>query len=119
MWWKTWFGSGPNSDNFDVYANRFNAAGVAQQAPGQPPGTSEFRVNSTVTHDQGFPAAAMDGAGNFVMTFTGFGQDPGDQVRKDDLYQTRIAFHLRVSCFIHHLTGDGMGSPDQQHLFRR
>ena len=50
-----------------VYAQRYNAAGVAQ-------GT-EFRVNTYTTSFQSTPALAMDGAGNFVITWNSTGQD--------------------------------------------
>jgi hypothetical protein len=51
----------------EIYAQRFNAAGVAQGA--------EFQVN-TYTDDLQFqPAVAMDGDGDFVATWTSDGQD--------------------------------------------
>ena len=46
----------------DVYAQRYNAAGVAQG--------SEFRVNTTVVGDQYQSTVAIDAAGNFVVTWT-------------------------------------------------
>ena len=50
-----------------VYAQRYNAAGVAQG--------SEFRVNVTTAGDQWFDSAAMDGAGNFIVAWSSNLQD--------------------------------------------
>jgi hypothetical protein len=50
-----------------VYAQRYNAAGVAQ-------GT-EFRVNTYSQSVQGTPAVAMDTDGDFVISWTSNGQD--------------------------------------------
>jgi hypothetical protein len=52
--------------DIDVYARRFNAAGVAQG--------DEFRVNETVSDFQNFPAIAMDDDGDFVVTWDSYGQ---------------------------------------------
>jgi hypothetical protein len=52
-----------------IYAQRYNAAGVAQGA--------EFRVNTTTSGDQGRPVVAMDAAGNFVIAWQSTGQDSG------------------------------------------
>ena len=51
-----------------VYAQRFNAAGVAQGG--------EFRVNTTTAGSQSGPAIAMSSSGAFVIAWTGGGQDP-------------------------------------------
>lgn len=45
-----------------IYAQRFNANGVAQGG--------EFLVNTTTTGDQDNPAIAMDSSGDFVITWT-------------------------------------------------
>ena len=50
-----------------IYAQRFNAAGVAQG--------SEFRVNTTTATYQNDPTVAMDPAGDFVVTWSSYGQD--------------------------------------------
>jgi hypothetical protein len=52
-----------------IYAQRYDAAGVAQGA--------EFRVNTTAAGDQRQAAVAMDSSGNFVVAWTGDTQDPG------------------------------------------
>ncbi|HDZ20438.1 MAG TPA: DUF4347 domain-containing protein [Phycisphaerae bacterium] len=51
-----------------IYAQRYNAAGVAQ--------SSEFRVNTTTDGDQDEAAVAMDASGNFVVVWTSGIQDP-------------------------------------------
>ncbi|MCI0458707.1 MAG: hypothetical protein L0Z62_17250, partial [Gemmataceae bacterium] len=63
----TWSSSGQDGSLWGVYAQRYNAAGVAQG--------SEFRVNTTTAGDQQDAAVAMDGAGNFVITWSSNGQD--------------------------------------------
>ena len=56
-----WDGNG-TGDADGIYAQRFNAQGVAQG--------SEFRVNTTTTNAQNDPAVAMDANGNFVIAWT-------------------------------------------------
>ncbi|MGH6649416.1 DUF4347 domain-containing protein, partial [Aquabacterium sp.] len=51
---------------YGIYAQRYNASGVAQG--------SEFRVNTTTASDQSSPAIAMNTLG-FVITWTSLGQD--------------------------------------------
>ncbi len=63
----TWTGSGQDGSGLGVYAQRYNALGVAQG--------SEIQVNTTTTGDQSDPTVAMDAAGNFVVTWTSAGQD--------------------------------------------
>src|SRR5262249_46926165 len=50
-----------------IYAQRFNAAGVAQGG--------EFRVNTYTTNFQKDPTAAMDQEGDFVVAWDSYGQD--------------------------------------------
>jgi hypothetical protein len=52
---------------FGIYAQRYNALGVAQ-------GT-EFQVNTYTTNDQSSPSVAMDAAGDFVVSWESSGQD--------------------------------------------
>lgn len=52
-----------------VYAKRFSAAGVAQQVPGETPGVTEFRINSTTLHSQQYPSVAMDASGDFIVAW--------------------------------------------------
>ena len=63
----TWESDG-QAGNFDVYARRYNAAGVAQGA--------EVRVNTYSTGNQVKPVVAMDAGGDFVVTWnSSSGQD--------------------------------------------
>ena len=64
----TWASNLQDGDGYGVYAQRFNAAGVAQGA--------EFLVNTTTAGGQSTPAIAMAADGRFVITWTGGGQDP-------------------------------------------
>ena len=61
----TW--ESPDGSSDGVYAQRYNAAGVAVG--------SEFRVNTTTASDQGRSAVAMDADGDFVITWESFVQD--------------------------------------------
>jgi Ca2+-binding RTX toxin-like protein len=59
--------SNQGGTGYDIYAQRFNAAGTAQ-------GT-EFLVNTFTAGDQKLPTVAMDAAGDFVVTWSSQGQD--------------------------------------------
>ncbi len=63
----TWHSLGQDGSSYGVYAQRYNAAGVAQE--------SEFRVNTFTTDNQIFPTVAMDDDGNVVVTWGSVGQD--------------------------------------------
>ena len=63
-----------------VYAQRFNAAGVAQG--------SEFRANTQTTHVQRYPSVAMDADGDFVITWQSTNQD---LVPTDGVYAQRYS----------------------------
>jgi Bacterial Ig domain len=52
---------GYDSNSHGVFAQRFNSSGMAQG--------SIFRVNTPQNDNQGAPSAAMDSAGNFVITW--------------------------------------------------
>lgn len=58
--------SGTDGSSYGVYAQRYNASGVAQG--------SEFRVNSYISADQGTPSVAAY-TGGFVVTWYSNGQD--------------------------------------------
>lgn len=53
-----WKGNG-SGDGYGIFAQRYNASGVAQGG--------EFRVNNTTAGDQNYPDIAMDEDGNFVI----------------------------------------------------
>lgn len=63
----TWTSDGQDGNGYGIYAQRYNAAGVAQG--------SEFRVNTTTESNQQASAIAMDAHGDFVITWSSFGQD--------------------------------------------
>src|SRR5207247_2097696 len=62
-----WTSSAQDGSNTGVYAQRYNAAGVAQG--------SEFRVNTTTASAQENSAVAIDSAGNFVVAWSSNLQD--------------------------------------------
>lgn len=63
----TWASYSQDGDNWGIYAQRFDAAGNAQG--------SEFQVNVTTAKEQRSPAVAMNGAGDFVITWQSKSQD--------------------------------------------
>lgn len=62
----TWTSSGQDGSGTGIYAQRYNAAGVAQGG--------EFRVNTFTTNDQSSPSVAMDASGDFVITWVSYAQ---------------------------------------------
>lgn len=62
-----WASSGQDGDQLGIYGQRYNASDVAQGG--------EFRVNTYTTGNQSNPAVAMDGSGNFVVSWDSYGQD--------------------------------------------
>lgn len=65
-----WQDEALDQDGSGIYAQRYNSTGNKL-------GT-EFRVNTTVAEDQAEPAIAIDGLGNFIITWVSDDQD-GDQ----------------------------------------
>src|SRR5262249_54893338 len=63
----TWSSNGEDGSGWGVYAQRYNALGVAVGG--------EFRVNTTTDNDQKRSAVAMDASGNFIVTWQSYGQD--------------------------------------------
>jgi predicted Zn-dependent protease len=63
----TWTSNGQDGNGNGIYAQRYSAAGAAQGG--------EFRVNTYTTNQQFGSRAAMDGTGDFVITWTSTGQD--------------------------------------------
>jgi hypothetical protein len=66
----TWSSHGQDGSEYGIYAQRYNAAGVAQG--------EEFQVNSHTANQQRFSTVAMDADGDFVITWTSLDQDGGD-----------------------------------------
>jgi hypothetical protein len=65
-----WQSLGQDGNNYGIYAQRYNSAGVVQG--------SEFRVNTWTTSLQAYPTIAMDNDGNFVVSWESSGQDGSD-----------------------------------------
>jgi hypothetical protein len=63
----SWSSNGEDGSGWGVYAQRFNSQGVAQGG--------QFLVNTTTSGDQKDARIGMDSAGNFVITWTGNGQN--------------------------------------------
>jgi hypothetical protein len=63
----TWSSFGQDGSGFGVYGQRYSAAGVAQGG--------EFQVNTAIDSFQLYSTVAMDSDGDFVVTWSSFGQD--------------------------------------------
>ena len=63
----TWSGDGQDGSGYGIYAQRYDANGVAAG--------SEFRVNTTTSNTQKYSSVAVDSNGNFVVTWTSEYQD--------------------------------------------
>ena len=92
----TWSSKGQVGDQFsyDVYAQRYNASGVAQG--------SEFRVNTTTTYSQQLSTVAMDPFGNFIIAWEDNGQDGsgyGVYAQRYDSAGAAIGGEFRVNTF--------------------
>jgi hypothetical protein len=59
-----WESAYQDSNGYGIYAQRYNAAGVAQGA--------EFRVNTTISNHQYDPEVAMDADGDFVVVWSDY-----------------------------------------------
>ena len=62
-----WSSYGQDGSGLEVYAQRFDASGVAQGI--------EFRVNATSFNHQSSPTIAMDASGDFAVGWASYGQD--------------------------------------------
>ncbi|MEP1080015.1 Ig-like domain-containing protein [Leptolyngbya sp. PL-A3] len=90
----TWTSYGQNSPFHSIYAQRYNAAGVAQG--------SEFRVNTTTTSDQLNSTVAMDANGNFVVAwrnYTGDGSGDGIYAQRYDATGVAQGSEFKVNSF--------------------
>ena len=74
----TWTSYLQDGSGTGIYAQRYNAAGVAQGV--------EFRVNTHTADNQRYSTVAMDAAGDFVVTWQSTGQDA---VNSDGIYAQR------------------------------
>ncbi len=62
-----WSSNGQDGDAHGIYAQRYSAAGATLGG--------EFQVNTTVANSQRNPSVAMDGDGDFVVTWQSYAQD--------------------------------------------
>lgn len=62
-----WQSKDQNDENYNVYVRRYDAAGVAQ--------SDELQVNAATINVPPNPAIAADAGGNFIVAWTGIGQD--------------------------------------------
>ncbi|MDZ8109755.1 MAG: putative Ig domain-containing protein [Nostoc sp. DedQUE12a] len=62
-----WTSYAQDGSGFGIYAQRYNSAGVAQG--------SEFQVNTYTDNHQYNPTVAMDADGDFIISWTSYGQD--------------------------------------------
>jgi hypothetical protein len=72
-----WTSYGQDGDNWGIYAQRYDAEGIARGA--------EFKVNSYTTNRQEFPSIAMDSDGDFVVAWESYDQDG----RRSGIYAQR------------------------------
>jgi Ca2+-binding RTX toxin-like protein len=63
----SWQSNLQDGSGYGIYAQRYNSAGVAQGG--------EFKVNTQTPNDQSSPTVAMNGKGDFVVSWTSYGQD--------------------------------------------
>ncbi|MEJ7592856.1 MAG: DUF4347 domain-containing protein [Planctomycetaceae bacterium] len=62
-----WSSLNQDGNGWGVYGQRFDASGTTLGG--------EFRINQTTTRDQRYATVAMNGRGDFVVTWTGIHQD--------------------------------------------
>jgi phosphoheptose isomerase len=87
-----WTSDDQDGPDYGVFAQRFNAAGVPQ--------ATEFQVNTYTPGSQSLPAVALSTSGDFVITWTSFGQDGSSNgvfARRFDAAGTAQASEFRVN----------------------
>ena len=84
----TWMSDGQDGSNWGIYAQRYNAAGVAQ-------GT-EYQVNTATANNQSYSTVAMDADGDFVVTWMSYGQDGSGDGVYAQRYQSDLSPVLAV-----------------------
>jgi Domain of unknown function (DUF4347)/NPCBM/NEW2 domain/Bacterial Ig domain/Cadherin-like/Putative Ig domain/Cadherin domain len=91
----SWDSVGQDGSDSGIYAQRYDANGIAQ-------GT-EFRVNTTTVNEQSVGPAAIDLAGNFVITWVSIGQDGfgrGVYAQRFDANGSAMGTEIRVNTTI-------------------
>jgi hypothetical protein len=63
----TWSSNGQDGSGWGVCGRLYSALGLVL--------SNEFRINTTTAGDQMYSSVARDGAGNFVVTWSSYGQD--------------------------------------------
>ncbi|BDI17424.1 hypothetical protein ANSO36C_32260 [Nostoc cf. commune SO-36] len=63
----SWQSNVQDNSGYGIYAQRYDSAGNAQG--------EEFQVNAYTSNDQSIPTVAMNGKGDFVISWTSYGQD--------------------------------------------
>jgi hypothetical protein len=92
----TWSAYGEDGGAWGVFGRRYAADGS--------PRGSEFQVNTTVLGNQEYSTVAMDPAGDFVITWSSIGGDPGIRAQRYAADGTPRGGEIRVNTF-------GAGSP--------
>jgi phosphoheptose isomerase len=77
----TWQSSNQDGESWGIYAQRYNASGVAQGV--------EFLVNTYIENAQMNPAIAMDSDGDFVIAYESFTWDPIARVGEGNIFAQR------------------------------
>src|SRR5678809_401171 len=67
-----WVSNDQDGSDYGVYARRFDAAGVPQQAAGHAAVTSEFGATTVTAGAQCNPSVAMDADGDFVIAWDNY-----------------------------------------------
>ncbi|MCC5645205.1 cadherin-like domain-containing protein [Nostoc sp. CHAB 5824] len=72
----SWQSSGQDESGFGIYAQRYNSAGLPQGG--------EFKANTITTNDQSIPTVAMNAGGDFVVSWTSYGQN--EEIENGGIY---------------------------------
>ncbi len=99
-----WASLGQDGSGYGIYARRYNSAGTAQGV--------DALVNQTTRDWQTQPAVAMDDAGNYVVTWTTYGQDNSDRLGPDDSTPLDKGIYARI------FNADGTANADYPNEFR-
>jgi hypothetical protein len=87
-------GGGRDGNGYGVFGRRFNSSGVAQGA--------DFQINSYTSEDQLRQDVALDDDGNFVVTWSSYGQD-GDEwgvfAQRFDATGARLGGEFQVTTY--------------------
>jgi hypothetical protein len=99
----TWMSYFQDNDRGGIYAQRYDSTGL--------PVGSEFLVNTTTAGNQSYPAVAMDGAGDFVVTW----HSQQDGVFQDNYLGYTLSYGIYAQRY--HSNGTLNGSEIQVNTF--